>query len=79
MGDVFGNCRNLLKEMIKLAFKFLHWLRQNVTKEQFKTILNATDEDIKFNRLAFGKRTSQMQYVNICSRTAQTVIKAGIQ
>lgn len=62
-----------------MAFKFLHWLRQNVTKEQFKTILDATDADIKFNRLAFGKRTNQMEYVNICSRTAQTVIRAGIQ
>ena len=64
--------------MIRLVFKFLHWLRQNVTKEQFKIILKATDEDIKFNRLAFGKRTNQIQYVNICSRVAQMVIGADI-
>ncbi len=62
-----------------MAFKWLTWLKGQVTKEQFKTILDATDQDIKFNRLAFGKRTNQMEYVNICSRTAQTVIKAGIQ
>ena len=64
--------------MIRLVFKFLHWLRQNVTKEQFKIILKATDEDIKLNRLAFGKRTNQIQYVNICSRVAQMVIGADI-
>lgn len=62
-----------------MAFKFLQWLKQNVTKEQFKTILAATDEDIKFNRVGFGKKTSQRQYVDICSRTAQLVIRAGIQ
>lgn len=62
-----------------MAFKFLQWLKQNVTKEQFKVILNATDEDIKFNRVKFGKRTNQKEFVNICSRTAQTVIRAGIQ
>lgn len=61
-----------------MVFKWLTWLKGQVTTEQFKTILNATDQDIKFNRVAFGKRTNQMQYINICSRTAQTVIKAGI-
>lgn len=61
-----------------MVFKWLTWLKGQVTTEQFKTILNATDQDIKFNRVAFGKRTNQIQYINICSRTAQTVIKAGI-
>ena len=62
-----------------MAFKFLHWLRTQVTKEQFKLILDMTDVDIKFNRLAFGKRTNQKQYIDICSRTAQTVMRAGVQ
>lgn len=59
--------------------KWLAWLETQVTKEQFKLILDMTDMDIKFNRLAFGKRTNQKQYIDICSRTAQTVIRAGIQ
>lgn len=62
-----------------MAFKFLQWLKQNVTKEQFKVILNATEQDIKFNRVKFGKRTNQLQFVDICSRTAQAVTRAGIE
>ena len=65
--------------MINLVMKWLAWLETQVTKEQFKLILDMTDVDIKFNRLAFGKRTNQKQYIDICSRTAQTVIRAGIQ
>lgn len=61
-----------------MVLKWLTWLKSQVTEEQFKVILNATDEDIKFNRVAFGKKTSPMQYVNICSRTAQAVIRAGV-
>ena len=34
-----------------MAFKWLTWLKGQVTKEQFKTILDATDQDIKFNTL----------------------------
>ena len=67
------------KEMVNLVMKWLAWLKTQVTKEQFKLILDMTDADIKFNRLAFGKRTSQSQFVDICSRTAQAVLKAGIQ
>lgn len=67
------------KEMVNLVMKWLAWLKTQVTKEQFKLILDMTDVDIKFNRLAFGKRTSQKQYIDICSRTAQAVIRAGIQ
>ena len=61
-----------------MVLKWLTWLKSQVTAEQFKAILDATDADIKFNRVAFGKRTSPIQYVNICSRTAQTIIRAGV-
>lgn len=61
-----------------MVIKFLQWLETQVTKEQFKLILDMTDEDIKFNRVRFGKRTNQMQYVNICRITAQLVVRAGI-
>lgn len=61
-----------------MVFKWLSWLKSQVTEEQFKVILNATDADIKFNRVAFGKRTSPIEYINICSRTAQAVIRAGV-
>lgn len=61
-----------------MVFKWLSWLKSQVTEEQFKVILNATNADIKFNRVAFGKRTSPIEYINICSRTAQAVIRAGV-
>ena len=38
-----------------MVYKFLRWLETIVTKEQFKCILNATEQDIKFNRVQFGK------------------------
>lgn len=61
-----------------MVLKWLTWLKSQVTEEQFKVILNATDADIKFNRVAFGKRTSPIEYINICSITAQAVIRAGV-
>lgn len=47
-------------------FEFLTELKSNVTEEEFKMILAATDADIKFNRVGFGKRTTPKQYINVC-------------
>ena len=60
-----------------MVFKFLTWLKANVTEEQFKDILEATDQDIKFNRVSFGKTTKPLEYVRICTRSANVILKVG--
>ncbi|AGF56425.1 hypothetical protein B0P06_005310 [Clostridium saccharoperbutylacetonicum] len=58
-----------------MVLKFLSWLKENVTEEQFKDILKATDQDIKFNRISFGKRTSPITYINICIMCACVILR----
>lgn len=60
-----------------MVFKFLTWLKANVTDEQFKDILEATDQDIKFNRVGFGKRTTPKEYIDICTKCANVVLRTG--
>ena len=48
-----------------MVFKFLKLLKYYVTDEQFKDILAATDQDIKFNRVMFGKTTKPLEYIKI--------------
>ncbi|MFT8352425.1 hypothetical protein [Clostridium saccharoperbutylacetonicum] len=58
-----------------MVFRFLKWLKENVTEEQFKDILAATEQDIKFNRVSFNKRTNQITFVNICTRCACVILR----
>ena len=61
------------------VFEFLSELKRQVTDEEFKIILAATDEDIKFNRVGFGKRTSPEQYINICKCCASLILRNGVK
>ena len=58
-----------------MVYKFLRWLETIVTKEQFKCILNATEQDIKFNRVQFGKVTGSMKFIDICTKCATAVLR----
>ena len=60
-----------------MVFKFLKLLKYYVTDEQFKDILAATDQDIKFNRVMFGKTTKPLEYIKIWIRCANVVLKAS--
>ena len=57
------------------VFEFLSELKKQVTDEEFKTILAATDADIKFNRVSFNKRTTPEQYIAICKVCASVVLR----
>ena len=57
------------------VFEFLTELKQQVTDEDFRTILAATDADIKFNRVSFNKRTTPKQYIAICKACASVVLR----
>ena len=58
-----------------MVFKFLTWLKSETTDNQFRDILKATEDDIKFNRIAFNKRTNQLQFIKICTRCAYVIIR----
>ena len=60
-----------------MVFKFLTSLRSSVTEQQFKEILEAADQDIKFNRVSFGKRTSPIKYIDICTKCANVILRGG--
>ena len=60
-----------------MVFKFLTWLKANVSSENFKDILAAADQDIKFNRVSFGKRTSPIKYIDICTKCANVILRGG--
>ena len=34
--------------------------------DDFKSFMDSVERDIKVNRVAFGKRTSQQDFINIC-------------
>lgn len=57
------------------VFEFLTELKQQVTDEEFRIILAATDADIKFNRVSFNKRTTPKQYIAICKACASVVLR----
>lgn len=48
-----------------MVFKFLNKLKKEVGDLNFKNILNMADQDIKFNRIKFGKRTNPKKYTEI--------------
>jgi len=58
-----------------VVYKFLRWLKANVTEEQFKNILAATDQDIKFNRISFGKTTGPKKFIDICTSCANVILR----
>lgn len=61
--------------MFKVVKEFLDKLRANTTREEFKEILKATEDDIKFNRVGFKKCTSQKEFISICEVSWNLIIK----
>lgn len=58
-----------------MVFKFLANLKAKTTDEQFKDILAATDQDIKFNRVGFGKTTGPKKFIEICTGCADVILR----
>ena len=55
--------------------EYIDWLKRTVTDEMFRNVVNAADDDIKFNRVRFGKTTSSEQYVVICKQCHTALLK----
>lgn len=49
-----------------MLLKYLRDLENSLTKYEFKVFIQDVENVIKVNRVAFGKRTSQAEFVNIC-------------
>lgn len=58
-----------------MVYKFLRNLRSKTTDEQFRDILAATDADIKFNRVGFGKTTGPKKFIEICTSCANVILR----
>jgi len=58
-----------------MVFKFLSNLKAEVGENNFKDILAATDQDIKFNRIGFGKITGPEKFMEICTGCKNVLLR----
>lgn len=49
-----------------MLFKYLTELKSSLSESDFKDFIIDVENDIKVNRVAFGKRTSTKEFINIC-------------
>ncbi|MBI6052326.1 hypothetical protein [Clostridium perfringens] len=52
-----------------MVFKKIQELKKKYSSEVFKGILSTVEEDVKFNRIKFGKRTNQKEFLKILNIT----------
>lgn len=55
-----------------MVLEFLSELKSKVSKEDYKIIFAMTREDIKFNRTSFNKKTTPVEFIEICKRCWST-------
>lgn len=49
-----------------MLFRYLTELKNSLGENEFKQFLGVIERDIKVNNVAFNKRTSQREFINIC-------------
>lgn len=49
-----------------MLLKYLTELKKSLSGNEFKAFMQDVENDIKVNRVAFGKRTSPEEFINIC-------------
>ena len=49
-----------------MLFNYLTELKNSLSNEEFNDFMKDVENDIKVNRVAFGKRTSTKEFINIC-------------
>lgn len=49
-----------------MLFQYLTELKKSMLEGDFREFLQDVENDIKVNRVAFGKRTSPQEFINIC-------------
>ena len=58
--------------------EYLNWLKRTCTKTMFENILKAAEDDIKFNRVNFGKCTNQEEFITICKMCHTALLRTGV-
>ena len=58
-----------------MVIKYLDELKATNTKENFEKIIKITEEDIKFNRVNFNKRTSASDFIAIAEMAKEVVLR----
>jgi len=58
-----------------MVFEFLNNLKKEVGDINFRDILAATDQDIKFNRVSFGKVTGSQKFIEICTGCKNVLLR----
>lgn len=48
-----------------MLLNYLTELKKSL-KDEFKYFIEVVERDIKVNRVAFGKKTNQQEFINIC-------------
>lgn len=49
-----------------MLFEYLTKLKKSLSKDDFNEFMQDVESDIKVNRVAFRKKTSQQEFINIC-------------
>lgn len=49
-----------------MLLKYLTELKESLSKDDFNKFMLDVENDIKVNRVAFGKKTSSKEFINIC-------------
>lgn len=58
-----------------MLIKYLDELKATNTKENFEKIVKITEEDIKFNRVNFNKRTAVSDFIAIAEMAKEVVLR----
>ena len=58
-----------------MLFKYLTELKNSLSKDDFHRFMNDVTNDIKANRVAFNKRTSFKEFINICEILKITLMR----
>lgn len=54
-----------------MNYKYVQVLKSKYSKEDFKSILLAVDQDLKFNKLGFNKRITNKEFLRIITTTEE--------
>ena len=56
-----------------MLLNYLNELKGLTTREEFKEVLKITEDDIKFNKVRFNKKTSAEEFILICNRSLSLI------
>jgi hypothetical protein len=60
-----------------MLLKYLTELKNSLSKDDFNSFMRDITNDIKVNRIAFNKRTSQAEFKNICEILKGTLVRCN--